>query len=139
MRSTTSWRLDPDAPWVGLKTTQYAGHLSARREAQAAGADDALLLDRRGFVAEATTSNIALRIGDQIFCPGPEQGAVDGVTRKVLAPHLGGSDALPAQRLPEVDEAVLLSAVQGVRPVASIDGHALRTTDWTHGLQEAWA
>ena len=56
---TSSFRLAAADPLAQFKTCNKLVHVLARAEAEARGADDALLLNTRGRLAEATSSNLS--------------------------------------------------------------------------------
>ncbi|MDG6912854.1 MAG: aminotransferase class IV family protein [Nitrososphaerota archaeon] len=103
----------------------------ALREARESGWDEALLIDSRRRYVEGTRSNLfAIRHG--VLCaPGPEAGALGGVTRQLvldLARRAGlrtAEESIPRSRLLQAEEVFLTSTLLGVAPVASIDGRPL--------------
>ncbi len=126
---------------VRLRTVRYArdlapvkhasmlGALHQRALAQRAGADDALLVDAAGRVAEAVTANLGLLVGRQLVFPVAD--SLPGVTEALLR-QVAGSAGLstvetevPLAALAGYPAAIVCNAVVGVRPVASIDGRAL--------------
>jgi branched-chain amino acid aminotransferase len=115
-------RRDEHSPLAGVKTISLAGSVVALQEARAAGADEALLLNRAGDVCEATTANVfAVRDGVPVT-PPLESGCLAGITRDhVLA--LGGEErALTPEDLRDADEAFLTSSTREVQPLVAIDG-----------------
>jgi branched-chain amino acid aminotransferase len=56
----------------------------ARQEAEAAGADDAVLLNTRGDVAEATAATIVLFLDGNWVTPRVADGALPGIARGLL-------------------------------------------------------
>jgi 4-amino-4-deoxychorismate lyase len=106
----------------GAKTTSYDVSFAARRDAERAGADDALLVGA-GCVLEAATANIWWRRGDQLYTPAVRAGVLPGVTRafvRSLDPAREGEFALA--ELLAADEAFLTSSIREVMPVVEIDG-----------------
>ena len=115
----------PTSLLAGAKTTSYDVSFAARREAEQAGADDALLVGA-GRVLEAATANVWWRRGTQLFTPAVRPGVLPGVTRGfvlALGParvgEFGLSDLLSA------DEAFLTSSIREVMPVVALDGAAI--------------
>ena len=112
----------------GVKSTSYALNMIAADAAKERGADDALFVDERGVVLEATTSNIWWRDGQTLYTPSLELGILAGVTREVmreLAPPLGYDVREGIFRLDELaaaGEAFTSSSVREVMPVVSLDG-----------------
>jgi len=115
--------LDP-----GAKTGNYLNNLLALHEAEARGADDAVLLNDRGEVTEGTTSNVYVVAGGAVSTPPIEAGILKGTTRnRVLA--ICGERRIPAHERPlrttdllAADEVFLSSSVRGIIGVARIDG-----------------
>ncbi|HET7752326.1 MAG TPA: aminotransferase class IV, partial [Anaeromyxobacteraceae bacterium] len=68
--------VDPTA-----KTGSRIENVLAVREARAAGAHEALMLDRDGFVTEGATSNVFRVKGGRIETPPLASGILEGVTR----------------------------------------------------------
>jgi branched-chain amino acid aminotransferase len=61
----------------------YLNNVLARIEANDAGADEALLLDAQGYVAEATADNIFVLTDDGCFTP-PTATNLKGITRETV-------------------------------------------------------
>jgi len=124
-----AWRRDPGDPLAGVKPLSYLPHVLARRAARAAGCDDALVLNTAGRVCESSYGNIVARVNGAWYAPGPDEGALDGVTRRLLlerAVPRGETvhDRLPVDALEQAEEVLLLSTLAGVVPVRAIDGVA---------------
>lgn len=120
-------RCDPAAPLAGVKSLSYLPQVLARRQAQSRGFDDALILNTDGRVCESAHGNIIARLGRTLYAPGREEGALDGVTRHALLNWAESNGytieiRLPWDVLSEVEEAVLVSTLAGVVPVASVEG-----------------
>jgi branched-chain amino acid aminotransferase len=75
------------SPLSRIKSLNYLDSVLARQEAAAAGADDALLLNTAGHVAEATAANIFLLIGGEWITPPVADGALPGIARALLLEH----------------------------------------------------
>ena len=119
-------RNPPEALDPALKTGNYLNNILALREAHDAGADDAVLLDLRGRVTEATTSNVFFVQRGVVVTPPLSLGMLEGVTRAVVIevareegmmvreePH--GPEALAA-----ADEVFLSSTLREIMPVTSL-------------------
>jgi len=123
-------RRDPAHPLASVKTTSRADHVHAKLEAELAGADDAITLTIDGHVAEATTANVAIIVGERVLTPPLAAGILAGTTRDwLLRPEGAASLGLAAAEawlteddLLAADEALLCSSVAGFQPIVSLDG-----------------
>ncbi|MFT4157635.1 MAG: aminotransferase class IV [Microbacterium sp.] len=121
------------APWLllGAKTLSYAVNMAALREAHRRGADDAIFLSSDGFVLEAPTASLILRIGDRFVTPAPNGGILHGTTQLSVYEHLAargfevGYAEVPASDLPTADAAWLVSSVRLAAPITAIDATSL--------------
>ena len=125
---TSSIRRDDASPLSRVKSVNYALNLLARDEARRAGADEALLMNRLGWVAEGSSSNIFALQSGVLRTPRVADGALPGVTRSLvleMASGLGLKTREVRQRLSDViraDEVFVTNAIAGVLPVVAIDG-----------------
>jgi len=129
---TSSLRRPPaDVLDPRVKSLNYLNNALAKLEARQRGADEALLLNAAGLVAEASVANVfAVRDG-VLLTPPTTDGALEGVTRGTLlelAPALG----IPAREqtlgrfdLFAADEVFLSGTGAGLVPVRSLDGQTL--------------
>ncbi|MGH7476470.1 MAG: aminotransferase class IV [Longimicrobiales bacterium] len=114
-----------------IKSPGRISGLLARLQAQRAGADDALLLDQQGRVAEGPSWNIFWRVGRRLYTPSAELGVLEGVTRATLlelADELGWpveQGAFGRETLDTADE--VFATLTSVGPVAfaTLDGRRL--------------
>jgi branched-chain amino acid aminotransferase len=108
----------------------YLGPLLARRRAMAAGADDVVLLDRDGNIAEAPVANVFAVIGGTLWTP-PLGLVLPGITRDaVLA--IAAADGLPVREealtpaaFAAADEAFLTGTSLPIAPITAINDRAL--------------
>lgn len=118
------------APWLllGAKTLSYAVNMAAIREAKRRGADDAIFVSSDGFVLEAPTASLILRLGDRYVTPAPNGGILHGTTQLSLFEHLAaqglqtGYEVIPVASLTKADAAWLVSSVRLAAPIRAIDG-----------------
>lgn len=64
-----------------IKSLNYLNSILAKIEANHAGVDDAILLDQRGFVSEASVTNIFLVKERRVSTPSSAAGILHGITR----------------------------------------------------------
>ena len=74
----------PGALNPAVKSLNYLNNVMARIEANLAGADEALMLNDAGNVAECTADNVFVIKRGQIFTPPITAGALRGITRSVV-------------------------------------------------------
>ena len=123
-----SVRRNAESPLPGHKTLNYLGSLLARTEATDAGADDAILLNTHGEVAEAASSNLFVVRGGRVATPPLDAGILPGITRREvlrLAAEAGiraDERRVSPEELRGADEVFLTNAVVELLPVCSIDG-----------------
>jgi len=104
------------------KSLSFLGWRDAQRQAQAMGADTALLLDAEGRLGEASTANVFCVIDGEIIT-APISGILPGITRAVVMEAAPVREAIldePAWRA--ADEMFVTSAVRGVIPIIRCDG-----------------
>ncbi|MEC1408526.1 branched-chain-amino-acid transaminase [Bacillus halotolerans] len=73
-----------DATSHEIKSLNYLNSVVARMEANQYGADDAILLDPRGFISESTICNVFMIDKDKLVTPSPSNGILQGVTRQII-------------------------------------------------------
>ncbi len=120
--------LDPS-----IKTTSRLHAVLARREAQAAGAFEAVLLDESGHLTEGTVSNLFLVAGGALLTPPAPGAGLPGVTRGAvleIAPAMGlpaREEPLRTDRLRDASEAFLTNTSWEVLPAVRFDGRPVGT------------
>jgi branched-chain amino acid aminotransferase len=121
-------RPPPDVLDPRVKSLNYLNNAMAKLEARQRGADEALLLNLAGAVAEASVANVfAVRDGE-LWTPCGSDGALEGITRKTVL-ELAGQLGLAAREktltrfdLFAADEVFLTgSGVAGLVPVRALD------------------
>jgi branched-chain amino acid aminotransferase len=126
---TSSWRRPPpDVLDPRVKSLNYLNNAMAKLEAKRRGADEALLLNAAGAVAEATVANVfALRDG-VLATPPASDGALEGITRGAVLELAAREGIATAERtlgridLLGADEAFLTGTGARIVPVRSLDG-----------------
>lgn len=124
-------RLGADGLDPRIKSLNYLNHILARMEATHAGADEAILLNSGGRIAEGSADNIFIVKKGELLTPPVIEGALDGITRQVvleLAEKLG----IKAREIPlapydlfTADECFLTGTGAELIPVDYADGRAM--------------
>lgn len=123
----SSHRRDETSPLSRIKSLNCLASVMAQREARAAGADDAVLLNTQGNVAEGTSANVFLVCGNQLLTPSVDQGCLPGTVRGALlkiAPKSGFAaieSVIHRDTLYQADELFFSSAVRLLRPIVQLD------------------
>lgn len=130
----SSWRRSPDlaVPNRAKVIGSYVGPALAKTEALAHGFDEAILLTGDGYVAEASTSNIVVRRGDQWATPPASDDVLEGITlrqvRTLLREEYGATVTerrIHRSELYICDEVLLCGTAAGVVPVTEVDGRTV--------------
>jgi aminodeoxychorismate lyase len=81
---TSSFRIPAADPLSSLKTTSKILHVMARAEAAEKGADEALLINTNGEVAEAASGNLFWIYHDNVCTVPTGRGVLPGITRAIV-------------------------------------------------------
>jgi len=128
---TSASRRNEASPLSRVKSLNYLDNLLAREEARRKGADEAILLNTRGLVAEGSASNVFLVGSEGILTPGIDSGALPGITRATvieLAREAGIACAegeVATEALVQAAEAFLTNSIMGVMPLTRLDGRPI--------------
>jgi branched-chain amino acid aminotransferase len=121
-------RNHPDALNPRIKSNNLLNNAMAMQEALRAGADEALMRNYRGEIAECAQSNVFLVRGGEALTPPLASGLLEGVTRNFLF-EIGPEIGIPVRertlRLEEIrtaDEIFITSTTREVLPVTTLDG-----------------
>ena len=105
-------------------------NILAKIEADVAGADDALMLDLGGFVAETNATNVFL-VRDGVLVTPSSDAALPGITRAIVL-ELAGADGIVVEvrnvSLTEVytaDEVFTTGTMGELAPVLEVDGRTI--------------
>ena len=119
--------LDPKIHHNNLLTS-----ILAKIEANVAGADDAVMLDARGFVAETNATHLFLVSAGQLGTPSTA-ACPEGITRAVVL-ELAASAGIPVTvgdfsvaQLHAADEVFVTGTMGGLAPVVRLDGRVIGT------------
>ena len=115
-----------DTRWLRcrLKSNSLLGNVLGAIEAGEGGADDAIFV-RGPVVAEATASNVFLRLGDRLVTPSLESAPMlAGVTRALILEEDRSIEARPVRReeLAGADEVAIAGSRTMVAAVTVLDG-----------------
>ncbi|WP_287963028.1 aminotransferase class IV, partial [Alcanivorax sp.] len=128
--STRKLALDGLDPRV--KSLNYLNHIMARIEANHAGADEALLLNSQGHIAEGTADNVFVVKDGVLITPPATDGALAGITRAAILElaRTSGMKAiersLAAYDIYTADACFLTGTGAELIPVAEVDGRKMK-------------
>jgi branched-chain amino acid aminotransferase len=123
-------RPGPDVLDPKIHHNNLLGSILAKIEANVAGADDAVMLDSRGFIAETNATNLFFGIGG-VLCTPTTAGCPEGITRATvlrLAAEIDIATEVADFSLPELytaDEAFATGTMGELAPVVGVDGRTI--------------
>ena len=142
--ATASNRLPANEPLAQFKNANKLPQILARAAAEAAGADEALLLNTRGRVVEGTTSNLFWVIGGVVCTPPLAAGILPGVTRLAVleicrALKLPAREVSPRpQELFSAQGVFMSMSSWGVVEAVALDGRKLRRAACVQKIQRGY-
>ena len=124
-------RNHPDALDPHVKNLNYLNNILAKIEGLDAGVVEALMLNYRGDVAEATGDNVFIVRGGVVQTPSLDSGILEGITRDEVI-RLSREKGREVQELRittddllAADECFLTGTAAEVIPVVKLDGHTI--------------
>jgi branched-chain amino acid aminotransferase len=124
-------RMGPATLNPAIKSLNYLNNVLARIEANLANADEALMLNDAGNIAECTADNVFVVKHGHIMTPPLTAGALRGITRSVvfdIASELKikiSEPELTRHDLYIADEAFLTGTAAEVIPMIKVDGRTI--------------
>ncbi len=115
-------KISPRALPTHAKLAQGLNATLARMQAREQGCHDALQLDAKGHISEASSANIFWVKQGKLFTPALTTGALAGVTRRrimELAGDVSEAEATP-EALQQAEEVFLTNASTGITAVATL-------------------
>ena len=124
-------RMGPATLNPAIKSLNYLNNVLARIEANLSNADEALMLNDAGNIAECTADNVFVVKRGQIMTPPITAGALRGITRSVVFDIAAELDIaisepdLTRHDLYIADEAFLTGTAAEVIPMVKVDGRTI--------------
>ena len=116
-----------------IKSLNYLNNIMAKIESIQAGAGEALMLNKDGYVAECAGDNIFILKNTVLLTPPTSAGILVGITRNVvmkLATEMGirvKEELMTRYDLYIADECFLTGTAAEIIPVVKIDGRTIGT------------
>jgi branched-chain amino acid aminotransferase len=140
---TSIWRRPPPdtAPVHAKAAGLYMICTMSKHEAEAAGCDDALMLDWKGRVAEGTGANIFVMFGDGKIITPPPECFLNGITRQTVMELAAkrGIEVIERHMEPEeladAEEIFVTGTAAEVTPVGRIDDMSFKVGAITKTLR----
>lgn len=114
-----------------VKSLNYLNNVLAKMEAINAGADEGLMLNEQGYVAECTGENLFIVRRGRISTPPVTAGTLPGITRETIiaiAQEMGmpvAEEALARYEIYTAEECFLTGTAAEVIPVVELDGRPI--------------
>lgn len=141
---TSSYRLPANDPLAPIKSSSKLLHIMARAEAMDKGADDALLLDTSGNVAETSCANLFWIHKGTLFTPPVSCGILPGITRQVVMELCRKlkieceEKAAPQDALVKSEGAFLTLSTTEVVEVTTLDNRELARSPLPNNILQAY-
>lgn len=131
------------APTASKAAGLYMICTLSKHKAEDEGFDDALMLDWRGYVAEATGANVFFIMDNKLHTPTPDC-FLDGITRRTVMQLArdGGIEVIERHIMPEelanAQEVFLTGTAAEVTPIGQIGQHHYQVGQMTHSLMQRY-
>ena len=114
-----------------VKSLNYLPHIMAKVEGNISGADEVLMLDSLGYVAEASGQNLFILKDGVLVTPPLHAGILKGVTRDVIM-ELARAAGRPVEErmlnrydVYTADEAFFCGTASEIAPIRALDGRTI--------------
>lgn len=142
---TSSFRIPAGDTLASFKTTSKVLNVLARAEAEEKGADEALLVNTNGEVAETAGGNVFWIYHDRICTVPTGRGVLPGITRAVvleICQSLGletNKRVIKPEQLRQAEGIFITQSAFGVVPVAAFDGQPVAPSPLVDQIGSAYA
>jgi aminodeoxychorismate lyase len=142
--ATSSFRVPASDPLAAFKTMNKLTHVMARIEAIGMGADEALLLNTKGEVAETAGGNLFWISRNQVCTAPIGCGALPGITRAVVLEICQSLGIQADQRvikpgaLRKSEGIFVTQSALGIVPVAALDGKPVASSPLVDRIRRAY-
>ncbi len=142
---TSSFRVPAGDGLASFKTTSKLLNVLARAEAEEKGADEALLLNTNGEVAETAGGNLFWIYDDQVCTAPTGRGVLPGITRAVvleICQTLGltaNQRILKPEQLRQAAGIFITQSALGIIPVTAFDGQPVAPSPLVDRIADAYA
>jgi branched-chain amino acid aminotransferase len=122
-----SMRRSGYSPLSRIKSLNYLDNILARLEAREHNAQEALLLNTLGWVAEGGTSNIFIVKDKKLITPPVDAGILPGITRAAVLEIAGNADittqeeTFSPEELLRADESFLTNSLMEIMPLVMLN------------------
>ncbi len=141
----SSYRIPAADPLASFKTLNKLTHIMARNEAVEQGADEALLVNTNGEVAEATSGNLFWVYQDNLCTVPTGRGVLPGITRAVVL-EICQAMGLPTNKRVIKPEALrksegifITQSALGIVPVAAFNGEPVAPSPLVDQIVRAYS
>ena len=141
---TSSFRIPASDALSSFKTTSKILHVMARAEAAEKGADEALLINTNGEVAEAASGNLFWVYQDKICTTPTGRGVLPGITRAIVL-EICQMLGLPTNKRVIKPEALrnsqgifVTQSAFGIVPINSFDGEPVAPSPLVDQISSAY-
>lgn len=120
------------AKYACVKSLDYGRYRDAFHKAVKAGFQETLLIDPKGFVFEASRSNVFFIKNGILYSPALTLGCLDGITRRLVIECAREHKIVLKTVKPKLqdilssDEVFLTNAIIGIMPVTRIDSRTIK-------------
>jgi aminodeoxychorismate lyase len=141
---TSSFHIPAADPLSSFKTTSKILHVMARAEAAEKGADEALLINTNGEVAETASGNLFWVYEDKICTVPTGRGVLPGITRAVvleICQSLGlqvNKRVIKAEALRNSAGIFVTQSALGIVPVVAFNGEPVAPSPLVDQIAQAY-
>lgn len=141
---TSRFHIPASDPISGFKTTNKLLNVLARADAQERGADESLLLNTNGEVAEAAGGNVFWVFQNRICTVPSGRGVLPGITRAVvleICQSLGletNKRVVKPHQLQRSEGIFITQSILGVVPVSAFDGQPIAPSPLVDQIASAY-
>jgi branched-subunit amino acid aminotransferase/4-amino-4-deoxychorismate lyase len=129
--TVSRYRQNENSVLCRIKSTNRLAYELGFSQAKNKGFDEAIILNSRGYVTEATRSNIFIVNNGKIFTPGLSSGCLPGITRRVVFDLARICRIriceinLTLKDIKEAEEAFLTNSLMGIMPLTRLDKYII--------------
>jgi len=141
---TSSYRIPAADPISSFKTTSKILHIMARAEAAEKGADEALLVNTNGEVAETASGNLFWIYQDKICTVPTGRGVLPGITRAIvleICQTMGlqtNKRVIKPEALRNSQGIFITQSALGIVPISIFDGESVPPSPLVDQIAQAY-